>query len=401
MIYDELKGTQFFVRELLMKVERKNVSLTIGIPKENQTTEKKLAITPETTVLLVEMGYRVLVESGAGQTINYSDRYYSDSGAEIVDKAEVFRADVILKISSPTLEEVILMKPRSNIFSFLQFQLLSSATLILMAEKRINALAYELLYDDSETSPFVTAISEIEGACSISIASELLSNKHGGKGILLGGVAGVSPTELVIIGAGVAGLVAARTALAMGASVKIFDNDINKLRKIHKELGYRVFTSVLQPNVLRNVFRSADVAIGAMQYVNKTHFYRISSDLISEMKKGAIIIDLRMSQGGCFETTMEACLPNHPEIFEKFGVLHFCELSVSSRVARTATIALSNIFIAMFSAISECGGVGQCARFDRGFSSGFYMYSGKMVNLYVANHYNMPVSDIGLFLPGM
>lgn len=401
MIYDELKGTQFFVRELLMKVERKNVSLTIGIPKENQTTEKKLAITPETTVLLVEMGYRVLVESDAGQTINYSDRYYSDSGAEIVDKAEVFRADVILKISSPTLEEVILMKPRSNIFSFLQFQLLSSATLILMAEKRINALAYELLYDDSETSPFVTAISEIEGACSISIASELLSNKHGGKGILLGGVAGVSPTELVIIGAGVAGLVAARTALAMGASVKIFDNDINKLRKIHKELGYRVFTSVLQPNVLRNVFRSADVAIGAMQYVNKTHFYRISSDLISEMKKGAIIIDLRMSQGGCFETTMEACLPNHPEIFEKFGVLHFCELSVSSRVARTATIALSNIFIAMFSAISECGGVGQCARFDRGFSSGFYMYSGKMVNLYVANHYNMPVSDIGLFLPGM
>lgn len=401
MIYDELKGTQFFVRELLMKVERKSVSLTIGIPKENQTTEKKLAITPETTVLLVEMGYRVLVESGAGQTINYSDRYYSDSGAEIVDKAEVFRADVILKISSPTLEEVILMKPRSNIFSFLQFQLLSSATLILMAEKRINALAYELLYDDSETSPFVTAISEIEGACSISIASELLSNKHGGKGILLGGVAGVSPTELVIIGAGVAGLVAARTALAMGASVKIFDNDINKLRKIHKELGYRVFTSVLQPNVLRNVFRSADVAIGAMQYVNKTHFYRISSDLISEMKKGAIIIDLRMSQGGCFETTMEACLPNHPEIFEKFGVLHFCELSVSSRVARTATIALSNIFIAMFSAISECGGVGQCARFDRGFSSGFYMYSGKMVNLYVANHYNMPVSDIGLFLPGM
>lgn len=401
MIYDELKGTQFFVRELLMKVERKSVSLTIGIPKENQTTEKKLAITPETTVLLVEMGYRVLVESGAGQTINYSDRYYSDSGAEIVDKAEVFRADVILKISSPTLEEVILMKPRSNIFSFLQFQLLSSATLILMAEKRINALAYELLYDDSETSPFVTAISEIEGACSISIASELLSNKHGGKGILLGGVAGVSPTELVIIGAGVAGLVAARTALAMGASVKIFDNDINKLRKIHKELGYRVFTSVLQPNVLRNVFRSADVAIGAMQYVNKTHFYRISSDLISEMKKGAIIIDLRMSQGGCFETTMEACLPNHPEIFEKLGVLHFCELSVSSRVARTATIALSNIFIAMFSAISECGGVGQCARFDRGFSSGFYMYSGKMVNLYVANHYNMPVSDIGLFLPGM
>ncbi len=400
-MYDNLKGTQFFVRELLMKVERKNISLSIGIPKENQDKEKRLAITPETAALLIDSGYRVMVESGAGNTINYSDRYYSEAGAEIVEKAEVFRADVILKISPPTFEEIGLMKPRSNIFSFLQLQLLSSATLALMSEKRINALAYELLFDDSGISPFVTAISEIEGACSISIASELLSNKHGGKGILLGGVAGVSPTEVVVIGAGVAGSVATRTALALGANVKVFDNDINKLRKLHNELGARLFTSVMQPNVLRNVFRSADVVIGAMHYVNKSHFYRISSDLIREMKRGSIIIDLRMSQGGCFETTMEACIPTHPEIFERYGVLHFCELSVSSRVARTASIALSNIFIPMFTAISESGGVGQCARFDRGFSSGFYMYSGKMVNSYVANHYNMPVSDIGLFLPGL
>ncbi len=401
MIYDDMKSTQFFVRELLLKVESKSVSLSIGIPKENQNFEKRLAITPETVALLVDSGHRVLVESDAGLTINYSDQYYSESGAEIVDKAEVFKADVILKISPPTLGEVLLMKVRSNIFSFLQLQLLSSSTLALMAEKRINALAYELLYDESGVSPFVTAISEIEGACSISIASELLSNAHGGKGILLGGVAGVSPTEVVIIGAGVAGTIAAHTALAMGATVKIFDNDISKLRKLHSELDHKIFTSVLQPNVLRNVFRSADVVIGAMQYVNKTHFYRISSDLIREMKKGAIIIDLRMSQGGCFETTMEACLPQHPDVFERYGVLHFCELSLSSRVARTATIALSNIFIPMFNAISECGGIGQCARFDRGFSSGFYMYSGKIVNSYVANHYNMPVSDIGLFLPGM
>lgn len=401
MIFDNSKDPHYFIRELLLKVERKSVSLSVGIPKENQSSEKRLAITPETTALLVDAGYRVLVESDAGLTINYSNRHYSDHGAEIVEKSEVFKADVILKITPPTLEEILLMKPRCNVFSFLQLHLMSSTSLALMSEKRINALAYELLYDDSGISPFVTAISEIEGACSISIASELLSNAHGGKGILLGGVAGVSPTEVVIIGAGVAGTVASRAALAMGATVKVFDNDISKLRKIHSELDHRIFTSVLQPNVLRNVFRSADVIIGAMQYVNKTHFYRISSDLIREMKKGAIIIDLRMSQGGCFETTMEACLPHHPDIFERFGVLHFCELSVSSRVARTATIALSNIFIPMFNAISECGGVGQCARFDRGFSSGFYMFSGKIVNSYVANHYNMPVSDIGLFLPGM
>lgn len=402
MIHEPLKSTQFFVREMLFKVERQQVSMSIGIPKENQLVEKRLAITPETAALLVDAGYRVLMETDSGLGINYSDRHYAESGVQIVEsKTELFQADIILKISPPTAQEVALMKPRATVFSFLQMHALSAATLELMAEKRINALAYELIFDDTQVSPFVTAISEIEGACSIAVASELLSNNHGGKGILLGGIPGISPTEVVIIGAGVAGTVSARAALALGAAVKIFDNDIHKLRNIQHELGRTVFTSTLQPNVLRNVFRSADVVIGALQYVNKTHVFRISSDLIREMKKGALIIDLRMAQGGCFETTMEACLPNHPTVFERFGVLHFCELSLSSRVARTASIALSNIFISMLTSMADSGGVGQFARFDRGFASGFYVFSGRMVNSYVANHFNLPVSDIALFLPGL
>ncbi len=381
--------------------EHKN-TLTIGIPKEDQRIEKRLAITPETAGLLVEAGYRVLVESDAGLTINYSDRYYAESGAEIVfSPAEVYQADIILKISPPSFEEIGWMKPRCTVFSFLQIHLLSRASIDLMMKKRINAVAYELVLDDNAVSPFVTAISEIEGACSITVAGELLSNAHGGKGILLGGVPGISPTEIIIFGAGVAGKVAARAALALGASVKIFDNEVHKLRDIQHKLGQTMFTSTLQPNVMRNAFRSADVVIGAMQYVNKTHVYRISSDLIREMKKGSLIIDLRMSQGGCFETTLEACLPNHPFIFERFGVLHFCELSLASRVARTSSIALSNIFITMFTALADSGGVGQFARFDRGFAAGFYMFSGKMVNSYVANHFNLPVNDIGLFLQGL
>jgi alanine dehydrogenase len=188
--------------------------------------------------------------------------------------------------------------------------------------------------------------------------------------------------------------------MALGAAVKVFDEDILKLRHIRHELGSALFTSILQPNVLKNVFRSADVVIGAMQYINKTHFYRISEDLIREMKRGALIIDLRMTQGGCFETTMEACLPEHPVVFEKLGVLHFCEMSLSSRVARTASIALSNIFVSLFSTLGDCGGLAHFTRFDRGFASGFYLYAGKMVNSYVANHFNFPVADIGLFLQG-
>ena len=400
MIYEPFKSTSFFIREVLQKIDKSRASLVIGIPTENQNVEKRIALTPETTALLVDAGHRVLFEKGAGLTINYSDNYYAESGAEIVDShREVLQADLILKIAPPTLEEVSMMKPRSTVFSFLQLHRLSMSLLEAMSEKRINAVAYDLISDNTGASPFVTAISEIEGATSITLAAELLSNAHGGKGILMGGVPGVSPTEVVIAGAGVAGTIAARAALALGALVKVFDDDINKLRTIQQTLGRTLFTSTLQPNVLRNTFRSADVVIGAFQYVNKTHFYRISSDLIREMKKGALIIDLRMAQGGCFETTTEACLPGHPSIFEKYGVLHFCETSLSSRVARTASIALSNIFSSMFSVMADLGGVDLFARFDRGFAGGFYMYGGKMTNSYVASHFNLPVSDIGLFLP--
>lgn len=401
MIHDSLKSTSFIVRELMLKAEKQKVSLSIGIPKENQTEEKRVSLTPETVSLLVSAGYRILFEAGAGFSINYSDSYYAESGAEIVETAtEVFQADLILKILPPTLGEVQMMRARTTVFSFLYLHKLSRSLLDLMSEKKINALAYELIYDETGVSPFVTSISEIEGTSSITLAAELLSNAHGGKGILLGGIPGISPTEVVIVGAGVAGTMAARAALALGAVVKVFDDDILKLRNIRHELGNSLFTSTLQPNVLRNVFRSADVVIGVMQYINKTHFFRISEDLVREMKRGSLIIDLRMAQGGCFETTMEACLPDHPAIFEKHGVLYFCEMSLSARVARTASIALSNIFVSLFTGMEDCGGVAHFARFDRGFASGFYMYAGKMVNSYVANQFNLPVADIGLFLHG-
>lgn len=401
MIYKSQKRTQFVVSELMLKTDRLKVNTVIGVPKENQETEKRVPITPEAVSLLVSSGYRVLFQAGAGFTINYSDSYYADSGAEIVETAqEVFQADIILKIMPPTYEELEMMRPRTTVYSFLYLHNLSKSLLEHMMEKRINALAYEMIYDHTGASPFVTSISEIEGATSITLAAELLSNANGGKGILLGGIPGISPTEVVIIGAGVAGTMAARAAIAMGASVKVFDNDILKLRTLRHELDSPIFTSTLQPNVLRNVLHSADVVIGALQYINKIHFYRVSSDLISEMKKGSIIIDLRMEQGGCFETTMEACLPGHPAKFVKHGILHFCEMSLSSRVARTASIALSNIFVSLFNAIADLGGTDLFARFDRGFADGFYIYSGKMVNSYVANHFNLPVSDIGLYLQG-
>lgn len=401
MIYTPQRTTSFLVREFLLKANRAQSALTIGVPKENIRFEKRLALTPEMVAILVDQGHKVVFEAGAGLPINYSDNEYSEAGAYIVgSKAEVFEASLLLKISPPTLEEVRMMRPRATVFSFLQQPVLSSIVLKAMSAKRINALAYDLVFDNSGASPFTIAMSEIEGATAITHAAELLSNTDNGKGVLLGSVPGVSPTEVVIIGADVAGTVAARTAMGLGATVKVFDNDIGKLRVLEQNLGSSLFTSTLQPSILRKTFRSADVLIGAMEYINMPHRDRISEDLIRVLKQGSVLIDLRLAQGGCFETTMEACIPGTPTLYQMHGVIHSCEMSITSRVARTASIAMSNIFSSLFMKMANGGGVVGLAQNDRGFSSGFYMYAGKMVNSYVANLFNLPVNDIGLFLPG-
>lgn len=384
-------------QELLKELSSARSSMTIGIPKENLDEEKRLAFTPEAVDMIVDAGHRILFEEGAGSGVNYSDADYSESGAEITSRERVFKSDLIFKITPPTKDEISLMKKKATVCSMLQLPDITLETIKLMSAKSINAVGYELMATDSQNFPVRNSISEIEGAASISVASELLSNERGGKGILMGGIAGVSPIEVIIIGAGVAGTVATRAALALGAVVKVFDNDICKLRKLQTDLNTSVFTSVFQPNVLVNAFASADVVIGAMRYINDPVRYIISEDAIRTMKKGSVIIDLRINQGGCFETT--CFLPeNHPSIFERYGVLHYCVPNISSRVARTTSMALSNIFAPMILHMGELGGVTGIAKSDTSFRSGLYMYTGKLVNSYVAKHFNLPTHDISLFL---
>ncbi|MCL2651423.1 MAG: alanine dehydrogenase [Candidatus Azobacteroides sp.] len=390
----------FITQEVMKKAAHSKNQLTIGVPKENNDEEKRLALTPEAVDMIVEAGHRVVLETEAGLGINYSDARYSESGAEITkDKKTVFECDIIFKISPPTTEEVGMMKQRATVCSMLQLPDFSKETISAMTEKKINGIGYELIYEDNgKCYPIRTAISEIEGATAIFVASELLNNEHGGKGILMGGVPGVSPTEIIIIGAGAAGTIAARAALALGASVKVFDNDVSKLRNIQSALGRTLFTSVFQPNVLLNAFRTADVVIGAMRYINSPVRYLITEDIIKTMKKGALIIDLRVNQGGCFETS--CFLPeNHPAIFEKYGVLHYCVPNLSSRVARTTSMALSNIFTPFILQLGDpIGGAIGITQPERALHSGFYMYGGKLVNSYVAGYFNLPSNDIGLFL---
>ncbi len=391
---DSLKIPQELMKELV----NTHRSMTIGIPKENLKIEKRLAFTPEAVDMIVDSGHEVFFEEGAGLGVNYSDAIYAEAGAFITkDTQQIFSCDLIFKIAPPTLEEVQWMKKKTTVLSMLQIPDIHIETIRSMSEKQINAVGYELMSPDGLTFPVRNSISEIEGAASILVASELLNNEKGGKGLLLGGIPGVSPTEIVIIGAGVAGTVATRAALALGAIVKIFDSDISKLRKLQNDLGAPVFTSVFQPNVLVNALKSADVVIGAMRYINDPVRYVISEDAIKTMKRGALIIDLRVNQGGCFETT--CFLPkDHPMIFDKRGILHYCVPNLSSRVARTTSMALSNIFTPLIARIGDLGGVSGMATTDIDFRSGLYMYNGKLVNSYVAKHFNLPANDIGLFL---
>lgn len=388
-----------FPEECLLREIARQPRLSIGIPKENANIETRLALTPEGVAIVTEEGHSVYVQRGAGEPMSYSDLQYSEAGAYMVDDAsEVFGADIVLKVTPPTIEELNMMHDRSSILSMLQLSNLSAESIKLMMKKKMNAVAFELIKDEQKAFPVVSSISEIEGNTAIAVAAELMSNERGGKGLLLGGVAGITPTEVIILGAGITGSVAARTALALGAQVKIFDHDINKLRKIQHYLGQQVFTSVIQPAVIFRALATADAVIGNLRYINGSERFMISEDLVKTMKPGAIIIDMSVDQGGCFETSECRTLQN--PVYERHGVIHYCVPNISARVARTSSMALSNIFAPIMLKVGNSGSVRSAISESVGFRHGAYVFGGVLVNNLVGNYYGIAANDIGLLLAG-
>jgi alanine dehydrogenase len=388
-----------FPEECLLREIAQQPRLSIGIPKENHEIETRLPLTPEGVAIITEEGHSVYVERGAGAAMSYSDLQFSEAGAYLVDSpSDIFSTDIVMKIAPPSLEELSMMHNRSTIFSMLQLSNMSADCIRLMMKKKMNAIAYELIKDEQKAFPVVSSISEIEGSTAINVAAELMSNERGGKGILLGGVAGISPTEVIILGAGITGTVAARTALALGAQVKIFDHDINKLRKIQHYLGQQVFTSVIHPNVLIRALASADAVIGNLRYINGSERFMVSEALVRTMKPGAVIIDLSIDQGGCFETS--ECRTIKTPVFEKYGVIHYCIPNISARVARTTSMALSNIFTPMLLKISHSGSINAAIQESAGFRHGAYIFGGILVNRLIGNYYGINSNDIGLLLTG-
>jgi len=386
-----------FPQEEMLEVERKRSRLIIGIPKNNPKIEQRVALTPEAVEILVNQGHEVIIESGAGVPANYSDHTYSENGGFIVrEKEQVYQCDIILKIAPLTTEEIDLLKGDQIIFSNVNLPQQDEEYFRSLMRKRVIAVAFEFLRGEDNSYPVIKAISEIAGTAAILVASEYLSNSRNGKGVMLGGVSGITPTEIVILGAGTAAEYAARAAMGLGASVKVFDYSLIKLRRLQKHLGTRVYTSVFHPRVLKKDIQSADVVIGAMyQYGNQPRFL-LDEDMIRQMKEGTVIIDLSIDQGGCIETSEVRTLDN--PTFTKYGVIHYCVPNIASRVARTASIALSNVFSPLLLQMGEYGGFISHLKENRGLRNGVYIYNGILTKKQIGDRFGIPSRDIDLLM---
>jgi alanine dehydrogenase len=387
---------QLLPQEETLEILKHKRQLYIGVPKETTYQENRICLTPDAVSALVSNGHKVLIESGAGKGARFSDKDYSEAGAEISkDTAKVFSCPMVLKVEPPSLEQIKLLNPQALLISALQLKTQNKKYFEALAAKRITALAFEFIKDEDGTYPAVRSLSEIAGTASVLIASELLSNSPNSSGLMFGNISGVPPVEVVILGAGTVGEYAARSAIGLGAGIKVFDNSITKLRRIQANLGRPLFTSTIQPKNLTKALRRCDVVIGAVRGINRSPIV-VSDHMIQHMKKGAVIIDVSIDMGGCFETS-EVTTHKQPT-FTKHGVIHYCVPNIPARYSRTASISISNIFMPYLMKIAEDGGIENSLRFDKGLKNGLYFYHGILTNKSVGEWFDLKHSDVNLLI---
>jgi len=388
--------SQLMPQEEKLEIRKKRGQLFIGIPKEDFKIEKRICLTPESVNMLVKAGHKILIEAGAGTEASYDDIKYSEAGATIThDREKVFACPIILKVEPPTIEEIRLMKPKTYLFSALQLKTQTKEYFEALEKKKITAMCYEFIKDKFGAYPFLQAISEIAGIASIQIASEYMCRMNGGKGLLFGNITGVPPTEVVIIGAGSVGEAAARTALALGVNIKIFDNNIHKLKRLQKSLPTQVFTSTIQERVLTKALMRCDVAIGAVKGCNRSPIL-VTEEMVQRMKAGAVIIDVCIDNGGCFETS-EITTHDHP-IQNKYGVIHYGVPNITAKYSKTASLAISNIISPYLLDLTENGTIDDAISYDNTIRSGIYMYKGILVNEAIAKWFKLNFKDLNLLV---
>jgi len=384
-------------QEQALAVGTRGRNLFIGIPKETSAQERRVPLTPASVAVLVGRGNDVTVERGVGNAVQFQDSDYTEAGAVLAETAEeVFKGDIILKVAPPSPAEIELMRPKQLLISALQMTTQPKDTLRRMMEKKVTAVAWDFIRDREGIYPIIRAMGEIAGNASIQIAAEYLSTDKGGPGLMLGGISGVAPAEVVVIGAGTVGEFAVRAASGLGASVKVFDKSIYRLRRLQTDLDQRIWTSVIQPDELRRALQQADVAIGALRPEHGRTPMVVNEDMVREMKNGSVIVDVSIDRGGCFETSRPTDLSD--PVFKKFGVLHYCVPNIASRVPRTASYALTNIFAPLLLGMGDVGGFEELIKRDLGLRHGVYLYNGALTSEVLSEAFRLPYKDLDILL---
>ena len=392
-----LMHSSFMPQEEMLEIGKKQKKLLIGIPKENQKIEKRVGLTPEAVEILVNNGHDVIIESGAGEGVRYSDTHYSERGAFIVDSVnKVFNCDVIIRSAPFQPEEIEHLKGHQLIITPLQLMQRTPDYFRKLMDRKITAIAHEFIKNEQGGYPVRQAMNAINGSSSIMIASELMANTTGGKGVMLGGIAGITPTEVVILGAGIAAEHAIRAAIGLGAFVRVFDTSPERLENIQRSVGQPLYTSIFHPKVFNKCLLSADVLIGAIEHPKCDLPCMITEEMVMTMKKASVIIDLNLDEGGCIETS--ECRTLIDPVYVKHDVIHYTVTNLPSRVARTASIALSNIIGPILLEAGDAGGIKQYLKRDAGVRHGVYLYNGILTNEIIGSRYQITWKDINLLM---
>ena len=383
--------------EETLDVKPKGAQLHIGIPKEIAFQENRIALTPDAVSVLVSNGHEVTIEHNAGEAAHFGDRDYSEAGARIVyNREEVYKAPILVKSAPVVEEELALLQLNQMIVSPIHLSVLKAELLQKMMDKRITAISFENLKDDSGTYPIVRSMSEIAGSAVMLIAAQYLSSANHGKGVLLGGISGIAPTKVIIIGAGIVGEYAARAALALGASVKVFDNSVYRLKRLQNNIGHRLWTSVIEPRMLAKQLKTCEVAVGALGSESGRTPIVVSEEMVSSMRTGSVVIDVSIDRGGCFETS-EITTHESP-IYLKYGVIHYCVPNIPSGFARTASQAISNVLMPLLLEAGDDGGFERMVWHQIHLRSGIYMFKGALTNFYLSERFNLKYTDLNLLI---
>ncbi|MGF2413736.1 alanine dehydrogenase [Ferruginibacter sp.] len=383
--------------EETLDIKPKGAELFIGIPKETSFSENRIALTPEAVSVMIANGHRVVVETKAGHGASYSDNDYSEAGAKIAyDKKEVYECDILVKSAPVSEAECELLKYGQYIISPIHLAVMQREILQKMMDKKITALSFENLKDDSGHNPIVRSMSEIAGSAVMLIAGQYLSNANNGKGVLVGGISGIPPTKVIIIGAGIVGEYAARTALAMGASVKIFDNSIYRLKRLQNNIGGRLWTSVIEPKILAKQLKTCDVAVGALSSNSGRTPIVVTEETVSSMRPGSVIVDVSIDRGGCFETSQVTT--HEKPVFKKYDVIHYCVPNIPSGFARTASQAISNVLMPLLLETGEDGGIDNVIWYKINIRSGIYLFKGSLTNFYLSERFDLKYTDLNLLI---